>query len=136
MKSKTELLKIYNEIFNEKSILKIEYVLTDKTSNEKVQTLTFNFNAAEVDCSSTKEQELTLHYTDKDIFEEDKFKLLQFMAEKFQNGYDSEVRINQYYNHPSMLLKNIYVIKPQQTVYLLDKLHFFYCDINSIDEDN
>ena len=136
MKTKTELLKIYNEIFNEKSILEIEYVLTDKTSNEDVQTLTFNFNAAEVDCSSTKEQKLTLHYTDKDTFEEDKFKLLQLMAEKFQNGYDSEVRINQYYNHPSMLLKNIYVIKPQQTVYLLDKLHFFYCDINSIDEDN
>ena len=29
MKTKTELLKIYNEIFNEKSILEIEYVLTD-----------------------------------------------------------------------------------------------------------
>ena len=136
MKSEKQLLKIYNELFNQNSVLQIEYVLTDNTKNEEVQTLTFNFTAAIVDCSDINEQVLCLSYTNKNTFEEDKLKLLQLMAEKFQNGYDSVVRINQYYNHPSMLLKNIYEIKPKQTVYLLSELRFYYCDINSIDEDN
>lgn len=136
MKTETELDKIYDEIFRENIIIEIEYALTNKTSNEDVQTLIFNPYAAEVDYSSINEQVLCLHYDDQNTFEEDKFKLLQLMAEKFQNGYDSEVRINQYYNHPSMLLKNIYVIKPKQTVYLLDKIKFFYCDINSVDDEN
>ena len=136
MKSEKQLLKIYNELFNQNSVLQIEYVLTDNTKNEEVQTLTFNFTAAIVDCSDINEQVLCLSYTNKNTFEEDKLKLLQLMAEKFQNGYDSVVRINQYYNHPSMLLKNIYEIKAKQTVYLLGELRFYYCDINSIDEDN
>ena len=79
MISEKQLLKIYNEIFNEKSILKIEYVLTDKTSNEEVQTLTFNFTAAIVDCSDINEQVLCLSYTNKNAFEEDKLKLLQLI---------------------------------------------------------
>ena len=136
MKSEKQLLKIYNELFNQNSILQIEYVLTGNTDDEEAQTLTFNFTTAVVDCSNIKEQVLSLNYTNKNTFEEDKLKLFQLMAEKFQNGYDSVVRINQYYKHPSMLLKNIYEIKPKQTVYLLSELRFYYCDINSIDEDN
>ena len=49
MKTETELDKIYDEIFSENIIIEIEYALTNKTSNEDVQTLIFNPYAAEVD---------------------------------------------------------------------------------------
>jgi len=80
MKTKTELHKIYDEIFNKNSIIEIEYALTDSTGNEEYNVLTFNSSALEANCSNIAEQVLCLYHTDKNAFDKDKFKLLQLMA--------------------------------------------------------